>query len=282
MHPLYHRGIISFTMGKSQLEHNIAVHNKIAKKYEALHGEIYNEIEQARLRKGLEKALSHAETKSSQLTALDFGCGAGNLTHHLTELGCEVIAADVSTGFLHLVASRTYKRNVTTIQLNGLDLEGIADASVDIVAMYSVLHHVPDYLSLMKEFARVLKPGGVLYIDHEASSFIWKGNEYEMFQSEMKRASPIDFKKYFVLTNYIDRGIRMFANPKYQREGDIHVFKDDHIEWGAIRDELAKHMISSVEEEDYLLYRRNYSKEVYNLWKNKLGDMHLLIGKKAL
>lgn len=269
-------------MGKSQLEHNIAVHNKIAKKYEALHGEIYNETEQARLRQCLEKALSHVETKSSPLIALDFGCGAGNLTHHLTELGCEVIAADVSTGFLHLVASRSYKKKVTTIQLNGIDLEGITDASVDVVAMYSVLHHVPEYLSLMKEFARVLKPGGVLYIDHEASSCMWKGNEYELFQSEMKSKSGVDFKKYFVLTNYIDRGIRMFSNPKYQREGDIHVFKDDHIEWGAIREGLAKCMITPVEEKDYLLYRRNYNKEVYNLWENKLGDMHLLIGKKAL
>ncbi len=269
-------------MGKSQLEHNIAVHNKIAKKYEALHGEIYNEVEQTRLRRGLEKALAHVETKSSTLVALDFGCGAGNLTYHLTELGCEVIAADVSTGFLNLVASRSYKKKVTTIQLNGTDLEGIANASVDVVAMYSVLHHVPDYLSLMKEFARVLKPGGVLYIDHEASSFMWKGNEYEHFQSEMKSKSAVDFKKYFVLTNYIDRGIRMFGNPKYQREGDIHVFKDDHIEWGAVRDELVKHTVISIEEEDYLLYRRNYSKEVYDLWKNKMGDMHLLIGKKAL
>ncbi len=269
-------------MGKSQLEHNIAVHNKIAKKYEALHGEIYNEVEQTRLRQGLEKALSHVETKSSPLVALDFGCGAGNLTHHLTELGCEVIAADVSTGFLDLVASRSYKQKVITVQLNGTDLVNIEDASVDVVAMYSVLHHVPDYLCLMKEFARVLKPGGVLYIDHEASSFIWKGNEYEHFQSDMKSASTVDFKKYFVLTNYIDRGIRMFSNPKYQREGDIHVFKDDHIEWGPIRSELSEHNIIPVEEEDYLLYRRNYNKETYNLWKNKLGDMHLLIGKKAL
>lgn len=283
MNPLYHRGIISFTMGKSQLEHNIAVHNKIAKRYEAIHGEIYNAHEQGRLKESLRQALLSVETHSSNLLALDFGCGAGNLTKHLTDLGADVLAADVSTGFLDLVASRVYERTVTTIQLNGTDLKGIEDASVDVVAMYSVLHHVPDYLALMKEFSRVLKPGGVIYIDHEVSARHWKEDtDYQAFLVDIKRKSKKDFKKYFLLSNYIDKYIRLFIDPKYQREGDIHVFQDDHIEWSKIRDELIAHKIEVLHEEDYLLYRRGYDEVTYNLWKNKVGDMHLLVGKKGM
>jgi ubiquinone/menaquinone biosynthesis C-methylase UbiE len=269
------------TRKESLLEHNIAVHNKIAKKYEATHGEIYNDIEQFRLRHALEVAISCVETGSSPRIALDFGCGAGNITQHLTDLGYEVIAADVSMGFLELVASRLYKKNVSTLRLNGLDLTGVPDSSVDIVATYSVLHHVPEYLSLMKEFARVLKPGGVLYIDHEASDALWKSGELSEFKASIKKNSKVDIGKYFVATNYVDRFMRMFIDPKYQREGDIHVFPDDHIEWNKIRNELSTNGIRVVREEDYLLYRRNYDKETYELWKDRVGDMHLLIARKV-
>jgi len=266
-------------MRLSQLEHNIVVHNKIARKYEAVHGEIYNDIEQSRLQEKLKMAASLISTGSDTPTALDFGCGAGNLTKHLSDLGIDVVAADVSTGFLELVSSRTYASKVKTFQLNGVDLQGINDASLDMVAMYSVLHHVPDYLSLMREFARVLKPGGIIYIDHEASSAVW-GEDLAEFRKEIKQKSRTDIKKFFVFTNYVDRFIRMLVDSKYQREGDIHVFPDDHIEWNLLKKELAAHNVTVVSEEDYLLYRRNYDKEVYNLWKNKVGDMHLLIGRK--
>lgn len=267
-------------MGKSQLQHNIAVHNKIANKYERIHGEIYNQREQDRLRKELASALSCVQTGASTLRALDFGCGAGNLTKHLTDLGCEVVAADVSTGFLDLVLSRTYKEAVTSFHLNGIDLAGLEDASFDAVALYSVLHHVPDYLSLMKEFARVLKPGGVLYIDHEASPSVWKGGIYEEFKAEMKRSSRADLAKYFIPTNYIDRLIRLFINKRYQREGDIHVFADDHIEWDVLRAELVKYGVQPLKEEDYLLFRRGYDESVYSGWKERFGDMRIFVGRK--
>lgn len=267
-------------MGKTHLEHNIAVHDKIARKYESIHGEIYNEIEQGRLREKLMTAISSIATGSSAPLAIDFGCGAGNLTKHLTDLGCEVIAADVSTGFLALVSSRAYQNKVTPFHLNGVDLSGIPDTSVDMIATYSVLHHVPDYLSLMKEFARVLKPGGIVYIDHEASSSVWTG-ELEIFHKEMAGKSKKEFGKYFVITNYIDRLLRMFVDPKYQREGDIHVFKDDHIKWDKVRDELKQNEVYPTLEEDYLLYRRSYDEGVYAAWKGKVGDMHLFIGKKV-
>ena len=40
-----------------QIKHNLIVHDKIAKKYERVHGEIYNEVEQNRLHGALQSAL---------------------------------------------------------------------------------------------------------------------------------------------------------------------------------------------------------------------------------
>lgn len=270
-----------FLKNESDLEWNVRTHNKMAKKYERIHGEIYNTHEQSRLRHELSDAILNIKTASQTKLALDFGCGAGNLTRHLSSLGCEVIASDVSQGFLDLVASRTYQTKVDAIKLNGLNLSNIPNESIDLVATYSVLHHVPDYLGILKEFMRVLKPGGVVYIDHEYSNEFWDDSQvYRDFVLEMKKSTGINWGKYFVLTNYYDGLIRRFVNPRYQREGDIHVFADDHIEWSRIVDSLMRAGGQIVTSKDYLLFRRNYEVSVYNAYKNKTTDMHLLVVRK--
>jgi len=266
---------------RSDIAWNIKTHNKVAEKYEKIHGEIYNEVEQKRLLNKLIYAVSCVQTDTDEKIALDFGCGAGNLTSHLSSLGYNVLASDISQGFLDLIASRLYKTKIKTIQLNGFDLSNIPDNSVDMVATYSVLHHVPDYLSILKEFIRVLKPGGIVFIDHESSESIWKKDPvYAAFQMEIKNNAKIDLKKFFVLKNYYDWLIRRFVNQKYHREGDIHVFEDDHIEWQKVMSELSENGASLVFEEDYLLYKRTYCADIYAKYVNKTADMHLLIMRK--
>jgi len=273
---------VQFLKKESDLEWNIKTHNKMAKKYEKIHIEIYNSHEQLRLKNELNEAITKIKTKNKTKQVLDFGCGAGNLTKHLVSLGCDVIACDVSQGFLDLVSSKKHSTNVEVFKLNGIDLLGIPDESVDMVATYSVLHHVPDYLAILKEFSRVLKSGGIIYIDHENSEEFWNNkSEYQDFLLEMKQNTKPDFRKYFVLTNYYDWIIRRFINPKYHREGDIHVFKDDHIEWGTIIDTLLENGGQSIVfEKDYLLFRGNYNTEVFNKYKNKISDMHVLAVRK--
>jgi ubiquinone/menaquinone biosynthesis C-methylase UbiE len=266
---------------QSDLAWNIATHDRLARKYERMHGEIYNVFEQNRLKNELAVAIAQVETDSKQKVVLDFGCGAGNLTRHLSNLQCEVIASDISTGFLQLVASRTYSQKVVTIQLNGVDLSNIADESVDMVATYSVLHHVPDYLAILSEFMRVLKPGGVVYIDHEPSEAYWAGNlVYEEFKKEMNSKIPRNFKKYLILTNYYDWLIRRFVNPRYHREGDIHVFDDDHIEWKKVITSLENLGGKVLVSKPYLLFKRQYCQVTFNKYCEKVSDMHLLVMRK--
>ena len=270
-----------FFKNVSALEWNVKTHNKIAEKYERIHGEIYNSHEQSRLRHELSEALSNITTASQTKLALDFGCGAGNLTRHLSILGCEVIASDISQGFLDLVVSRAYQTKVETIKLNGFDLSNIPNECVDIVATYSVLHHLPDYLGILKEFMRVLKPGGVVFIDHEQSDEFWaKSQIYRDFKVAMKKSTAPDWGKYFILTNYYDFFVRRFVDSKYQREGDIHVFEDDHVEWSQVIDSLVRAGGQIVTSKAYLLFRRNYDLSVYCKYKNKTSDMHLLVVRK--
>jgi ubiquinone/menaquinone biosynthesis C-methylase UbiE len=265
----------------SEVAWNIKTHNKLAQKYERMHGEIYNSVEQSRLLSELGYALSHISTGGHPKVALDFGCGAGNLTRHLSSLGCDVIATDVAQGFLDLVKSQKYETTIQTLLLNGKDLAAVPDESVDLVATYSVLHHVPDYIGILSEFMRVLKPGGIVFIDHEPSDSFWIGSQlYDQFILEMKIKIPTDYSKYFKLKNYYDFLIRKFINPRYHREGDIHVFKDDHIEWvkviAAIEAAGGKVLCSR----DYLLFRRGFDISIYKKYSVLVSDMHVLIMRK--
>ena len=150
-----------------QIDRNIRIHDRVASSYEATHDEIFNPVEQARLRSALERAKAAVATGAERPRALDFGCGSGNLTRHLLELGFEVVAADVSQRFLDLVERRFEGAPLTTCRIDGTGLACVDDSSFDLAAAYSVLHHVPDYLGAVAEMARVVRPGGVLFLDHE-------------------------------------------------------------------------------------------------------------------
>ena len=241
-----------------QVARNVAIHDRVARRYDAIHGEIFNDIEQSRLAHVLGRAADAVENGRDPIEALDFGCGSGNLSRHLLALGMKVTAADVSRGFLDLVASR-YPQ-VITHWMEGGSTEGLGDDRFDLVATYSVLHHIPDYLDASAELARICRPGGVVLIEHEPSEGYWRGDpEYARFRKEALR---FDWRKYLTPANYWHRLQRLF-DPRHSNEGDIHVWPDDHVEWPKIKELMATRGFEVVLEEDYLLARKLYRPEVY-------------------
>ena len=258
------------TRSQLEIDRNIAIHDRMVRKYDARHGEIFNDIEQRRLRSALSCALSLVETRSAMLTALDVGCGSGNLSRHLLDLGLQVVAADVSQGSLDLVEEKFAGKPIKTIRLNGRDLSNVPSASCDIVAVYSVLHHIPDYLAAIAEMARVCAPGGVVFLDHEPTEQFWAGDPvYDQFKAEALR---FDWRKYLVWSNYVDRVHRIF-DPRYTNEGDIHVWPDDHIEWSKIDKCLSTAGFDCVHSEDYLVARKLYRPSIYSHYVGRCTDM---------
>lgn len=264
---------------RNQIERNIRVHNRMAREYEAVHGEIFNAVEQARLVEALRRARDAVRSGSPDLHALDFGCGSGNLTRHLLGLGLRVTSADVSSGFLDLVKNRYGSDQLSTLALDGRGLENVPDESFDLVATYSVLHHIPDYLAVIKEFARVCKRGGVVLLDHELNESYWKSSLlHQQFVAEISTTESW-WKKYLRPSNYVNRLVRLF-NPRYSKEGDIHVWPDDHIEWTDIKNTLSRSGLDLIVEEDYLLYDKRYPMDIYSRYSNDISDMKLLIARK--
>jgi ubiquinone/menaquinone biosynthesis C-methylase UbiE len=266
-----------------QIQFNKDVNDQVSRKYEQLHGDIFNTIEQERLKKMLSIAIEAVKTDAIPLKALDYGSGSGNLTRHLIELGMKTVSADISEGFLSLIERHFSQTGLSeTLAINGKDLSNVPNNEFDLVATYSVLHHVPDYLSIVKEMARVVKPGGVIYIDHEVlESYYTRPKEYVEF---LQKARPaINIKRYLRLLTDVKGYIhilRRLMNPRYKREGDIHVWPDDHIEWDRIEELLTSEGFEIILKEDYLLYRNEYDPDIYNEYKDMCADERVLIARK--
>ena len=266
----------------SQIQRNVRAHDRVARLYRKRHGEIYNAREQGRLRRELSSALACVETGSKPPVVLDFGSGAGNLTEHMLELGCDVIAADVSSACLDLIMEHQKCRRVSPFLLNGVDLEGLADNSMDMVVTYSVLHHVPAYLDVLSEFVRVLKPGGVVFIDHELSELHWNPDElHREFKRQVSDSMrPSLLTKYLTPQNYVNWFMCKFVDSRYRPEGDIHVFPDDHVEWEKVIAELVRAGAEVVHHKKYLLYRAGYDEATYDAYASKTHDMEMVIARK--
>ncbi len=99
---------------------------------------------------------------------LDAGCGTGlNLRH----LPAGSTGIDINPRNIELLRKRLPKHNV----LEG-DIEAMpfADDAFGTVLCTEVLEHVPDPAAAIREFRRVLRPGGVLIGSVPARSMIWK------------------------------------------------------------------------------------------------------------
>ena len=267
----------------SGIRHNIQAHNRITETYESSHGEIFNTTEQERLRSQLSEAARLIKTGAAGPRALDMGCGSGNLTAHLLDLGFRVTAADVSEKFLKLVERRfSGTGRLETARLNGKDLSIFEDGRFDFTATYSVLHHVPDYLGIAREMARVTGRGGIVYLDHERSPDYWEHKpEYAAFlkDSRLNETAAPEFARFFRISTYINKA-KQLLNPRYKSEGDIHVWPDDHVDWREIEKALKETGCSIPLRKDYLLFRRGCPPEVYRRYEKLCNDMRIMAAIK--
>ncbi len=99
---------------------------------------------------------------ASDMTALDFGCGAGILAAEMARRCKAMIAVDISAGALACGAVLFPLENLRFVLSARGRIEGVDDASVDLVTAIAVIQHMTDAEldGTFAEFARILVPGG--------------------------------------------------------------------------------------------------------------------------
>jgi SAM-dependent methyltransferase len=102
------------------------------------------------------------------LRILDVGCGTGLMLHQLSRYG-EVAGVDLSDEALAYCRARGCQ-NVQKASVLELPFP---DRSFDLVTAVDVLEHTVDDREAVREWARVLKPGGRLVIFVPAHQWLW-------------------------------------------------------------------------------------------------------------
>jgi ubiquinone/menaquinone biosynthesis C-methylase UbiE len=149
---------------------NVRYHDLAAAHYDSKWGISYGVVGQAQVTGKLRKALGHEPRRYAR--ALEIGAGTGYFSLNLLRAGVvgEAIATDISPGMLQRL-----RRSAAEL---GVDVETAAceaaelpfgDDSFDLVFGHAVLHHLPDLDGAFREFARVLRPGGVVAFCGEPS-----------------------------------------------------------------------------------------------------------------
>lgn len=110
---------------------------------------------------------------------VELGCGPGEVTAHLRDLGLDVFGVDLSPAMIGIAREAHPDLRFELGSMDALPLPD--DELAGIVSWYSVIHAPPrDVPSYFAEFRRVLAPGGHLLLG--------------FFESEGEPVTPFDHK----------------------------------------------------------------------------------------
>jgi ubiquinone/menaquinone biosynthesis C-methylase UbiE len=147
---------------------NIRFHERQGGQYEQTHADIFNNGCQERIA----REVADLAQAGRGGRFLDLGCGTGNLLRASRSVfrsshGCDLVPTMLNQ-------ARRYSDRLLQADFDHLPYR---DETFDVVATYSVLHHVYDAIGLFQEAHRVLAPGGIFFSDHDPNEhflrFFW-------------------------------------------------------------------------------------------------------------
>jgi ubiquinone/menaquinone biosynthesis C-methylase UbiE len=129
----------------------------------------------------------------------DFGCGPGQTTKYLKDLGIEISGLDLSEKILE--QARTLHPDLNFRKGNILELEFDDDSIAGVVAFYAMVHFTKKQVeTAFREVFRVLQPGGIFLFTYHI------GDETIHLDEFLGKKVDIDFM--FFTTDFIFRCLK--------------------------------------------------------------------------
>jgi 2-polyprenyl-6-hydroxyphenyl methylase / 3-demethylubiquinone-9 3-methyltransferase len=97
---------------------------------------------------------------------LDVGCGGGLLTEALAHAGARVTGIDMAPGMIEVARLHAAESGLAIDYSVAAaeDVARTAPQSFDVIACMETLEHVPDPAAMTATLARLLRPGGALFV----------------------------------------------------------------------------------------------------------------------
>ena len=130
----------------------------------------------------------------------DFGCGPGQTTKYLKDLGIEISGLDLSEKILE--HARTIHPEINFRKGNILELEFDDDSIGGVVAFYAIVHFTEKQVEIaFRETFRVLQPGGLFLFTYHL------GEETIHLKEFLGKKIDIDFMFFTTdfITSYLEK-----------------------------------------------------------------------------
>jgi len=99
------------------------------------------------------------------MRVLDVGCGPGDVSFVAARLVGStgtVLGVDASSDVVEFARARAAERGLSTVKFEHTTIANIAVDDVDAVIGRLILMHLPDPISTLRQFARLVRPGGLI------------------------------------------------------------------------------------------------------------------------
>ncbi len=136
------------------------------------------------------------------LTAVDLGCGPGQLTEHLALRGFHTIAIDGSDRMLDHARRRLEEHGVTSVELRRqtlpLPIEEIDELAgrVDVILMSSVIEYVDQDGEVLRQCARLLRSGGHLLVSFPNRRSLYWGVQRRLRRTPLFTRSDSRYQRH--------------------------------------------------------------------------------------
>jgi ubiquinone/menaquinone biosynthesis C-methylase UbiE len=160
---------------------------------------------------------------------LDIATGAGHTALAFAPHVTQVVATDLTDGMLAKAAELAAARALTNVETKFADAEELPfeDASFDLVTCRLAFHHFPNSRQAISEFARVLKPGGVLgFTDNITVPDKQAAGYYNAYEKLRDPSHNWVYPLVRLLAMFEQAGLQVQASRELSKEFEFHEWAD--------------------------------------------------------
>jgi SAM-dependent methyltransferase len=189
----------------------------------------------------IDGALSSLACEPRQARVLELGAGSGLACDRWFERGVRLTAVDSSRSMLARLAERASaaSASVEIVVADAADFVSQREDRYDVVTVVSTLHHVPDYLDLVRSAIALLAPGGCLLTFQDPL-------RYDTVPRPSRLAAEAAFLAWRLGQGNLRRGVRtrwrwmrgVYLESELSDFEEYHVVRDGVDQW-ALREVLS-------------------------------------------